>query len=122
MVQICYGKWTPSHTSKDGFRMVKEVHYYVSNDTNARCSPHLYNMFSCYKGAIWKSKGVSQKCMMFGVMGVVANLSQHELVLTFQYLSLIVFANKLWTCEMIWNCLEIGHGKGEVDGVGAILI
>lgn len=83
-------------------------------------------MFSCYRGAIWKSKGVSQKCMMFGVMCVVANLSQHEIGTFF---SVPFFdsvcqrvTNKLWTCEMIWNCLEIGHGKGEVDGVGALLI
>lgn len=64
--------------------------------------------------------------MMFGVMGVLANLSQHEIGTFFSVLFFDCVCqwvtNKLWTCEMIWNCLAIDHGKGEVDGVGTLLI
>jgi hypothetical protein len=74
LVQICCMKLVMGHASKDGFGMLKEVHYYVSND-NAWCLNYLYNMFSCYISTIWNNKVVSQKCIMFGMMGTMANLS-----------------------------------------------
>jgi hypothetical protein len=33
LVHICYKKLTQRHSLEDGFIVVKEVHYYVSNDT-----------------------------------------------------------------------------------------
>jgi len=33
LVHICYRKLAHGRTLKDGSRVVKEVHYYVSNDT-----------------------------------------------------------------------------------------
>jgi hypothetical protein len=73
-------------------------------------------MFSCCISAILNNKVVSQKCIMFGMMGAMANLSLQKLDTLFLIPFLIVSKELPTCCEMIWNFFAIGHGKGKVDG------
>jgi hypothetical protein len=120
LVQISYSK-NPSFDSLVGeLEVIKEVHYYVSNDTmhDTLFVQHAFMMHWDHL----KDQGYSPKFHLVWSDGCSKQFKfARAWYFVSQYPSLTISNNLSFGCEMIWNFFATGHGKGEVDGVGALL-
>ncbi len=101
-------------------RLLKEMHYYVSNDSN-HDTLFVQHAFLLHWNFL-QSRGFrpSRHVMWFdGCFGQFKSARAWYFV--FHYFN--VTSNQLhmvW-CQMLQNFFAIGHGKGEVDGIGVLL-
>jgi hypothetical protein len=101
-------------------KVIKELHYYISHDTYH----DIIFMHHCFI-MHWKFLS-DQGCTP--IEHIVWNNDCFEQFKSSRlwyflsdYPSLTTFESCSSGCQMIWNFFAIGHGKGEVDGYGALL-
>jgi hypothetical protein len=100
--------------------LIKEVHYFVSNDTN-HDTFFVHDAFMLHWNHL-QSQGCTLSNHIVwndGCSGQFKNVKVWYFLS--QYPNLITFTNHPGGCQLIWNFFVKGHGKGEVDKVGASL-
>jgi hypothetical protein len=102
------------------FQVSKEVHYYISDD-KTHDNLFLQHTFTLHWGYM-KSKGCFQKQHLVWNDGC---FTQFKCVKAWYF---VAHYPRLTTCDqrpkgvqLCWNYFALGHGKGEVDGVVALL-
>ncbi len=121
LVHITYRHILEYDLAIDESRILKEVHYCISNERKSMI-PYLSNTLSSQIGSFESLKGVNLSTMLSRVMVVLVSLKVLKLI-TFWggTITLIVNAQFPLGCQILWNYFATRHGKGEVDGAGALL-
>lgn len=100
--------------------LLKEVHYYISDDKQ-HDSLFVQHAFMLHWGYL-KSEGFEPANHIVWSDGCSGQFkSARAWYFISRFPSLTVSAKLPEGCQMCWNYFASGHGKGEVDGAGALL-
>jgi hypothetical protein len=100
--------------------LIKEVHYFVSDDTS-HDTFFVHHAFMLHWNHL-QGQGCIPSNHIVWSDGCSGQFKYAEMwCFLSQYPNLINFTNHLGGCQLIWNFFVKGHGKGEVDKVGALL-
>ncbi len=120
LVHITYWQNPKYDPTIDGSRILKEVHYYISNEKK-RNTLFVQHAFKLHWEFL-KSKGCQPKQPIVqndSCFGQFKNARAWYFL--GRYHNLIVSAHLPLGYQILWNYFAIGHGKGEVDGACALL-
>jgi hypothetical protein len=79
LVHITYQHILEYDSAIDGSKILKEVHYYISNERKSMI-PYLSNTLSSYIGSFESLKGVNLSTTLSGVMVVLVSLKVLKLI------------------------------------------
>jgi hypothetical protein len=120
LVHITY-MWNPEYDEQvPESRILKETHYYVS-DEKEHDSLYVQHAFKLYWEFL-KQKSLYPKRHVVWSDGCSAQFKVAKCWYHIaRYHNYTVCDELLIGCQMTWNYFAPGHGKGEVDGAGALL-
>ncbi len=110
----------PRHDAKNfDYPLLKEIHYYVSNDTS-HDSLFVQHAFMLHWECLQMQGCFSSQHVLWndGYLRQFKNAKAWYFVS--QYPSLTTYSSLLTSYQMLWNFFATGHDKGEVDGVGML--
>lgn len=122
LVHLTY-RWNPNfdeNTLEQGPKIIKELHYYVSDD-NSHDTLFVQHALQLHWKHVLNQGFVPRQHIVWsdGCSGQFKSARAWNFVT--KYPSLTKASNLPLGCEMVWNFFATGHGKGEVDGAGALL-
>lgn len=120
LVHIIYCLNLEYNPTKPSSKVLKKVHYYVYDD-NSHDNLFVQHAFGLHWDFL-QARGCSPSLHMVQSDGCSSQVkSTKAWYFVSQYPNLTITPHLLGGCQMEWNFFAIGHGKREVDGVGALL-
>ncbi len=120
LVDITYRHNPDYDPIMDNCKILKEVHYYISNEKK-HDTLFVQHAFMLH-WEFFKSKGYQPKQHVVWSDGYLSPFkSAKAWYFLARYHNLIVSDQLPCRCQMLWNYFAIRHGKGEVDGTSVLL-
>jgi hypothetical protein len=101
-------------------KLIKELHYYISNDTS-HDTIFVQQFFIMHWKFLLDQGCIPTEHIMWSDGCSEQFKNNKAWYFLSHYPSLTTYESCSSRCKMIWNFFAIGHVKGEVDGSGALL-